>query len=98
MSEGLDRHASDPRDIELIDHVLAGSIERDSHPWLFDEDVLLFAVRRVEETDPEWLVDRLADRSMTTSGRLAVFAETGAIRAQARVAVRDLTGLPEDES
>jgi len=36
--------------------VLAGAVAAETHPWAFDEDVVLFSIWRVEHDDPAWLL------------------------------------------
>jgi hypothetical protein len=45
----------------LIRDVLEGGITPETHPWVFEEDMLLFSVRRLEVADPEWLLAQLAE-------------------------------------
>jgi hypothetical protein len=56
--------------------VLAGAITPETHRWAFDEDTVLFSVRRVEYDDPAWLLAQLADRRHPFDGRAAVLAAT----------------------
>jgi hypothetical protein len=72
----------------LVRDVLSGTITPESDPWVFAEDALLFAVRRLEEDDPEWLLAQLADRSIAFERRRAVFAGTLHVRAAAERSLR----------
>ncbi len=76
------------RDRSFLLDVLAEAVTDESHPWAFDEDVVLFCVRRVERDDPRWLLDQLADRRHPFDGRAAVFAATRAVRAEALAILR----------
>ncbi len=68
--------------------VLAGAVAAETHPWAFDEDVVLFSVWRVEHDDPAWLLAQLADRGHPFDGRAAVFAATQEVRTQALAILR----------
>ena len=81
------------QDRALVLDVLAGAITPESHPWVFDEDVLLFSVRRLERDDAGWLLARFADRVFPFDGRAAVFAQTRDVRDRALLMLRE--ELPE---
>lgn len=63
-------------DRTLVLDVMCGAVTEDSHPALFDEDVVLFAVRRMEASDPDWLLARIADESLPRAGRQQVAGDT----------------------
>lgn len=86
MTDARDPGA-DP-DRGLVREVLSGTITPESEPWVFEEDTLLFAVRRLEEDDPEWLLAQLADPSVPFERRRAVFAGTLRVRAEAERLLR----------
>lgn len=44
---------------KLIGEVLSGAVTPDSHPDLFDDDVVYFAVRKLESADFPWLAAEL---------------------------------------
>jgi hypothetical protein len=46
------------------------------------EDVLLFAVRRIERADSAWLLSWMTDRSVPFEGRCIVFGNTRDLRGQ----------------
>jgi protein-tyrosine phosphatase len=71
------------RDLDLVREVLSGRATPDSEPWVFEEDELLFAVRRLERDDAEWLVAQLSDRTVPFELRRIVFADTSRVRAEA---------------
>ena len=54
---------------KLVLDVLAGNVTEASHPALFDEDTVYFAVRKIEETDFDWLA---AQRATSHEGWLQV--------------------------
>lgn len=56
---------------KLILDVLAGNVTEASHPALFDEDTVYFAVWRIESTDFDWLTAQLA-RATSREGWLQV--------------------------
>jgi hypothetical protein len=85
---GASTGAADPRDQQLIEDVLAGNVTPLTHPWVFDDDALLFAVRRIEAADPGWLLGQLGDRAVLFERRVAVFAETRLVRDQAMTLLR----------
>jgi hypothetical protein len=76
------------QDRAFVLEVLAGAITPETHPWAFDEDAVLFSVRRVEYDDPAWLLAQLADRGYPFEGRAAVFAATREVRGQALTILR----------
>ncbi|MBF6076179.1 hypothetical protein [Nocardia beijingensis] len=41
---------------------LTGEINPDDNPHWFDDDILLFAVDRLDQQDSEWLLAQLANR------------------------------------
>ncbi len=57
----------------LVRDVLAGGITPDTHPSVFDDDVLLFSVATVQRADPAWLLTQLADTRYPFAGRANVF-------------------------
>jgi hypothetical protein len=56
----------------LVADVFAGRITPGSKPMLFEEDVVLFSVRIVEEYEPTWLLAELANPNHPISGRIEV--------------------------
>jgi hypothetical protein len=56
----------------LVRDVLAGGVTPETHPWVFDEDLLLFSVRGLEACDPVWLLAQLADTRHPFEGRATV--------------------------
>ena len=86
MTDAPDQ-GSEP-DRGLVREVLSGTITPESDPWVFEEDALLFAVRRLEEDDPGWLLAQLADRGIPFERRRAVFAGTLQVRAEAERLLR----------
>lgn len=44
---------------ELILSVLSGKVTPQTHAHLFDDDVVLFAVRQLEKEEPGWLVEQV---------------------------------------
>jgi len=75
-------------DRAFLRRVLAGVVTPDTHPWAFDEDVVQFAVARVEQDDPAWLLAQLADRGHPFDGRANVVAATHQVRAEALAILR----------
>lgn len=67
------------RSRDLVARVLAGEITQDNAREMFEDDVVLIAIRIVEKCDPDWLLGRLADGTLPFAGRLQV--------------LRDLSGL-----
>lgn len=55
----------------LVADVLAGAITEASHPDLFEEDVVYFAVRKIEASDFAWLTTQL-DRAKSREAWLQV--------------------------
>jgi hypothetical protein len=55
---------------DLVTKLLAGQITPQSHPMLFEEDIVLFSVRTVEQGDPTWLLSQLANTAHPLSGRI----------------------------
>jgi hypothetical protein len=47
--------------LALIEQVLSGEVAYESHPEVFDDDVFLFCVRRVEREAPNWLLNQIVD-------------------------------------
>ncbi len=76
------------QDRAFVLEVLAGGVTPETHPWAFDEDTVLFSVRRVEQEDPAWLLAQLAERGHPFDGRAAVFAATRKVRAEALAILR----------
>lgn len=44
---------------DLVEDVLAGKVTRDTHPWVWEDDLLLFNVALLQRHDRDWLVDTL---------------------------------------
>ena len=57
----------------LLVSVLEGSVTPASHPWLIDEDELMFCVAAVCDADPEWLLEQLGNRRHAFEARATVF-------------------------
>lgn len=76
-------------DCKLVLDVLAGAITPETHASVFDEDVLLFSVRRLERDDPTWLLTQFANREFPFEGRAVVFADTLGVRERALVILRE---------
>jgi hypothetical protein len=75
-------------DRTLVLDVLAGAITPETHASVFDEDVLLFSVRRLERDEPTWLLAQLANQEFPFDGRAAVFADTLRVRERALLLLR----------
>lgn len=56
----------------LVADVFAGRITPGSKPMLFEEDVVLFSVRILEQYDPTWLLAELANPNHPISARIEV--------------------------
>src|SRR5262249_21747689 len=53
----------------IASRVLSGEMTPESDPAAFDEDVVYFAVRTLEEHDSEWLLAEARDRRHPFAGR-----------------------------
>ena len=60
---------------KTIEDVLCGEITEQSHPWVFDDDLLHFNVQLLERQDWAWLQDRLADGSVPRGRRLTIASQ-----------------------
>jgi hypothetical protein len=47
------------KDQKLVLDVLAGTVSRATHPALFDDDVVYFAIRKIETANFPWLLEQL---------------------------------------
>lgn len=52
--------------------MLAGRITRELDPAVFQDDLLFFAVERLEDDDPEWLRGRLRAADVPLHRRIVV--------------------------
>lgn len=75
-------------DRDLISEVLTGALTEDTLPRMFDDDSVLFAVRRLETADPDWLLAQLGDRRLPLDGRIQVAGDTGTLRDRAAAILR----------
>lgn len=57
---------------DVILRFLGGDTDLDKEPAMLDDDILLFAVRRVEAADPDWVLGQLSDRTWRADLRVAV--------------------------
>jgi hypothetical protein len=76
---------------ELVLDVLSGAISEESHPDLFDDDVVLFSVRLVEKRDPAWLRAQLANGAYPRAARIQVLGDTAELNRQAPEILGDST-------
>jgi hypothetical protein len=74
---------------EVVQQVLSGGVTQESHPHLFDDDVVLFSVRLVETRDPAWLRDQLANSAYARAARIEVLNETAELNAHAQEILGD---------
>lgn len=74
---------------DLVQQLLRAEVTQDSDPMLFDEDVVLFAVRYVEKHDPVWLLDRLKDSTLPIEGRVEVVRNLSGLTRQGLKCLRD---------
>jgi hypothetical protein len=77
------------QDRALVRDVLAGVVGEDTHRSVFEDDVLLFCVRRLERDDPAWLLAALAEPGLDPERRTAVLACLGDLRAEAVAMLRN---------
>ena len=57
---------------EMIDGVLQGKITAQTHPAVFQDDLLYLNVRLVEQGDWPWLQGRLGDKGVPRERRLEI--------------------------
>lgn len=57
---------------EVINAFLSGEIDPESRPAIFEDDVLMFAVARLEEADPDWILGQLSNRAWPAELRAQV--------------------------
>jgi hypothetical protein len=77
------------QDRALLRDVLAGVVGEDTRRSVFEDDVLLFCVRRLERDDPSWLLAVLADPTLDPEPRIAVLACLRDLRAEAVAMLRN---------
>jgi|GEM_PF-1891870 len=58
----------------LVLDVLKGVVTEDSHPHVFDDDLLYFGVRNLEANDMAWLKTQLTDDGFDKDARMQVAA------------------------
>ncbi|MGY1947886.1 hypothetical protein [Nocardia asiatica] len=46
---------------DAVTRFLRGEIDPERHPQWFEDDILLFAVVRLDLQDPQWLLDQLGN-------------------------------------
>lgn len=59
---------------DLVLELLRGDIDPARTPELFMEDIVLFAVARLDEADAEWLLGHVADTSWPYERRASIAA------------------------
>lgn len=57
----------------FITRYLSGEVNENSHPEIFDDDILMFAVGTLDEGDPEWILRQLADQRWPVERRVEIF-------------------------
>lgn len=48
---------------EVITEFLRGEVDPENEPEIFEDDILLLAVARLEEADPDWVLGQLSNRA-----------------------------------
>ena len=48
---------------ELITEFLRGEVDPEREPEIFEDDILLLAVERLDEADPDWILGQLSNRA-----------------------------------
>lgn len=56
----------------MVEQVLRGEVSPDTHPALFEEDVVYFNVNTVEQADVSWLMTQLGNAGFGREARLQV--------------------------
>lgn len=54
---------------ELVLDTITGVLKPEQNAHLFEDDVLMFAVERIENNDPGWLINLLADEKVSATAR-----------------------------
>jgi len=85
---GGDRPAPLSAARDLVLGVLTGTVTAATDPWAYDEDLLLLAVRRLEQHDPDWLLARIADPALPFADRAELAGETRLLRERCRALLR----------
>lgn len=57
---------------EMITAFLCGEIDPDSRPAIIEDDLLLFAVRRLDRADPAWILGQLSNRAWPVNLRAQI--------------------------
>jgi hypothetical protein len=57
---------------EVITGFLRGEIDPESRPAIFEDDVLMFAVLRLERADPDWILGQLSNRAWPADLRVQI--------------------------
>ncbi len=61
---------------QLVTEVLSGAVSQATHPALFDDDVVYFAVRKLEVSEAQWLQNQLS-QATSADGRACVLSIMG---------------------
>lgn len=70
---------------QLISDVVAGTVNEENNPGVFEEDGLYLAAQIIEKRDPEWLRDAL-DEALSCGRRVAPILECLSPAGRARFA------------
>ena len=57
---------------EVVSAFLRGEIDGQRKPAIFEEDILLLAVARLEEADPDWVLGQLSNQTWPVELRVEI--------------------------
>lgn len=61
---------------ELVTAFLRGEIDAERQPEIFEDDVLMFAVARLDAADPDWILGQLSNQAWPADLRAQVLRLT----------------------
>ncbi|WP_063063997.1 hypothetical protein [Nocardia violaceofusca] len=74
---------------EIVLQLLRGEIDADRNRAMFEEDVVLFALLRLDDKEPEWLLREIANTTWPRKLRETLAAAMVKHRAEATTALGD---------
>jgi hypothetical protein len=57
---------------EVVSAFLSGEIDPERKPAIFEDDILLLAVARLEEADPDWVLGQLSNQAWPIELRVEI--------------------------
>ncbi|MDR7169056.1 hypothetical protein J2W56_002797 [Nocardia kruczakiae] len=74
---------------DIVLRLLRGDLDAERDRMMFEEDIVLFALLRLDDKEPEWLLREIANTSWPREVRESLAAAMVKHRAEAAAALKD---------